>query len=558
MLGSQLIQSVVEEWSRLQESYLVIRQTVAALRLSRWQLMRLLAAQIWRDMTPFAAIILVALSVSVAWSVSRIFRFFARSPLDDLGMPLVGGSWGGKLDFRQMMEDNAKQHPDRPYRLRAFGIEYVVFPSKFFNEVKRIPSKQASLLEFARHAFHGSWSGIGQHSEEMIDTVAADISRGIPSLVRARQQDCAAACDAVLGDCPDWKEVTLYPAMQEIVASTNASALVGRNLGTNKKWVSNVERLPLLVAVPAVILSAVPVWLQPLFKPLFFAPVRYSRFVLARLLAPVLKEDIREYESSTDKKALAGPKAKGKMPVTSWLMGRYPASYKKNLLGHLTNDCLGISFESTSTTSGTLFYIMVELAADPALADTVRQELREVAPEGRLPSTQLNELKVMDSVMRESARVNPFSHIVLSRKLLQPLQLSTGPLLPAGTIICVDAHHINFSSALWGPNPENFDGLRHYRERQKPGKENRFKFANLGSDAPGWGDGPQACPGRMFADNTLKIIITHLLTHYDVKLIPGKGKPKKGTLPNGSMYPDTGAKVLFRSRRGGLGVRGEE
>lgn len=138
--------------------------------------------------------------------------------------------------------------------------------------------------------------------------------------------------------------------------------------------------------------------------------------------------------------------------------------------------------------------------------------------------------------------------VVLYRKLLTPTKLSMGPELPAGTKICVDAHHINYSPDLWR-DPETFDGLRHYRARQEPSQEMRFKFANLGADAPGWGDGLQACPGRMFADNTLKIALTHLLLHYDIKLRPGDKKPESGTLPNGAFYPDMKAKILFKSRR---------
>lgn len=137
--------------------------------------------------------------------------------------------------------------------------------------------------------------------------------------------------------------------------------------------------------------------------------------------------------------------------------------------------------------------------------------------------------------------------VVLYRQLTTPVQLSAGPRLPAGTNICVDAHHINFSKSLW-EKPEQFDGMRHYKKRQVPGNEQRFKFANLGSDSPGWGDGLQACPGRLFADNTLKIILTHLLLNYEFKLRPGEGKPKRGSAPNGTMYPDMWAKILFRSR----------
>ncbi|EHK20209.1 uncharacterized protein TRIVIDRAFT_193168 [Trichoderma virens Gv29-8] len=334
---------------------------------------------------------------------------------------------------------------------------------------------------------------------------------------------------------------------EKIVVSTNSSAFVGRDLGTSSAWISHVDRLPMAVAIPSIIVSLLPGFIRPFVKPLLFAPAIYTRYMLGRLLGPVIKEDIAEYEASkVEKRAVADPKEKGKVALTSWLLRRYTSS-PKNALAKLMEDYINISFESTTSTAGTLFFLLTELADDPALVDALRDEIKTVAPGGLLPFTHLNELRKLDSVMRESARVNPFSHIILWRKVMQPLKLSIGPELPVGTNICVDAHHINFSPDLW-ERPEEFDGLRHYRARQKPGNEQRFKFANLGSDAPGWGDGSQACPGRLFADNTLKIILTHILMNYDFKFRPGETKPKKGSMPNGSMYPDMGAKLLFRKR----------
>ncbi|UKZ45852.1 hypothetical protein TrVGV298_000045 [Trichoderma virens] len=359
------------------------------------------------------------------------------------------------MDFRKMLEDAAIKYPNRPFRINAFGTDYVVYPSKQFDEIKRLPESQVSSLEYLREAFHATWSGIPRHSEEMMKAVSVDLARAIPSLVHQRQQDCASSCEAAIGSCVEWKEISLYAISQKIVVSTNSSAFVGRDLGTSSAWISHVDRLPMAVAIPSII--------------------------------------------------------------------------------------------STTSTAGTLFFLLTELADDPALVDALRDEIKTVAPGGLLPFTHLNELRKLDSVMRESARVNPFSHIILWRKVMQPLKLSIGPELPVGTNICVDAHHINFSPDLW-ERPEEFDGLRHYRARQKPGNEQRFKFANLGSDAPGWGDGSQACPGRLFADNTLKIILTHILMNYDFKFRPGETKPKKGSMPNGSMYPDMGAKLLFRKR----------
>lgn len=418
--------------------------------------------------------------------------------------------------------------------------------------------------------------------------MSVDLARVVPSLVPKRQQDCGIACEEAIGYCLDWKEVVLFPALQEIVVSTNASVFVGRDLGRSKAWTSTVQRLPLAVAIPTFLIGYAPAFLKSLFKPIIFAPAIWIRFRMSRMLRPVLQKDVDMYWTSKGNGVLEVSPVNDKVPLSRWLLQRYPAGVK-DVYSRLMDDYISLSFESTPSSAGTLYYILVELAADPELAEVLRKEVLSITLDGKLPSTQLSELDKMDSVMRESARVNPFSYrkqpkaraprccsraswpahllllidlanlstcpviiVVLYRRVMQPLQLSAGPLLPAGTNICVDAHHINFSPELW-ERPFEFDGLRHHRARQKQkersGKKNSFRFANLAADYPGWGDGLQACPGRAFADNTLKIILARLLIQYEFRLRPGEGKPKKGSMPNGSMYPDVKARIMFRSRR---------
>lgn len=138
--------------------------------------------------------------------------------------------------------------------------------------------------------------------------------------------------------------------------------------------------------------------------------------------------------------------------------------------------------------------------------------------------------------------------MTLFRRLKQPVQLSVGPRLPAGSLICVDAYHIGISKALWR-DPHIFDPMRFLKLRKQPGHEDMHQFTSLGADSPGWGDGLQACPGRAFAGNTLKIVLAHLLMNYDIKLPPGAEKPKRFSMPNGSLAPDMKARILFRKRR---------
>jgi cytochrome P450 len=132
--------------------------------------------------------------------------------------------------------------------------------------------------------------------------------------------------------------------------------------------------------------------------------------------------------------------------------------------------------------------------------------------------------------------------------VLQPVKLSSGPKLPVGSLICVDAYHITNSTELWG-NPDEFDAMRFHKLREQPDHENRHQFTSLDSDSPGWGGGVQGCPGRVFASITIKIILAHILSNYEIKLPPGKGKPSRGNMPNGSVSPNMFAHILIRERK---------
>lgn len=424
------------------EHYHVIRQTFAPLRLTRWQLTKLVTAQLWRDVTPLARVLIVAVCLLLPiWLASQSL---GPKSLRKLGIPLASKSKSRKLDFKEVLEGSAAKvlpfipilyrrsvhltgpEPKLPVpaqrlrrRLRCLPIAVLrrdqeasgkqsigsgLLPRDIPRALVRRAAADTRTLE-VRLSFtlplHPA------HTRPLRRTIAVDLSRAIPSLVRQRQHDCAAACDAVIGPCPDWTEVTLYGAMQDLVASTNASAFVGRALGTDRHWVRAVDRLPMAVAIATVLTGYTPLLLRPLVKPLVFAPAMWIRWGMARMLGPIIDEDMRECEGAADKKDLLGPRDKGKVPLTAWLMARYKGGAT---LERLIQDYITVSFESTPSSAGTLFFVMGELAADPALADVLRRELGEEVEEGRLPRSHLNELRMMDSVMRESARVNGFSH----------------------------------------------------------------------------------------------------------------------------------------------------
>ncbi|KAI6434545.1 heme binding [Pyricularia oryzae] len=210
-----------------------------------------------------------------------------------------------------------------------------------------------------------------------------------------------------IGEPSEWREIQLFEAIQRIVISVNSSSFVGRELGTNRNWLRLIYNMPLQLGIPTVILGWTPFLLQPFLKPFLFAPLKMTQRKIKSMLRPVLENDVQEYEASSDKKNLLSPKEQGKVQLTGWLLSRYKGKLDFEVL---LQDFITVLFESTPSTASTLFHVVCELAADPALQDMLRQELEEQTDHGSLPQTHLNELRKMDSVMRESARASPFSY----------------------------------------------------------------------------------------------------------------------------------------------------
>lgn len=101
-----------------------------------------------------------------------------------------------------------------------------------------------------------------------------------------------------------------------------------------------------------------------------------------------------------------------------------------------------------------------------------------------------------------------------------------------------------------GGDPEVFDGFRYERLRSDPAhpeNANRFQLAMTDSNNLHFGHGKYACPGRFFASNEIKMIITELLLRYDFKYPEGQERPRSlGADEN--LYPDPDARVLIRRR----------
>lgn len=245
---------------------------------------------------------------------------------------------------------------------------------------------------------------------------------------------------------------------------------------------------------------------------------------------------------------------------------------------------LALAGATIHTTTDLVTQMILNILPRPDLVVVLRAEMIDVLGREGWAKTSLYNLKLMDSVMKETQSLKPIqssksqtsSHLTkhandsisvsLGRIAEADVHLSDGTFIPAG-MKCAVANTSRHDPALYD-SPFEFDGYRFLRMRQTPGKENQAHFVTNSPEslaarsrdrialrAQGMmlgharvtRHGLHACPGRFFAANEVKILMCHLLLKYDLVLPPGSDSSVQ--VHGFNLNSNRGSRVQVRRRK---------
>jgi len=108
----------------------------------------------------------------------------------------------------------------------------------------------------------------------------------------------------------------------------------------------------------------------------------------------------------------------------------------------------------------------------------------------------------------------------MNRIVTQPYTFKTSGLeVPTGTMTTAATAAIATDPDTFGIDSNAFDGRRFMRLREdNKASESAFKMGMATEDSLGFGLGSQACPGRFFVVNNLKLMLSKLITQWDLTL----------------------------------------
>ncbi|KAI9149632.1 Cytochrome P450 monooxygenase ATR2 [Paramyrothecium foliicola] len=469
-------------------------------------------------------------------------------------IPVLDGDLGSPAQRRQAFLANPtaaykkgyELFGDKPFRLMTENGEKVVVPHKSLDYLRRMPDNVLNATKALYEDHHGRYTGVG--NQKLLDflnqVVRGGLTHGLNQINERLSNEITEVLPTEFGECDDWTSVAVYSTLLRVVAITSGSVFFGPEHCRNEKLIQIAIDYATSLFMS---ISRVKEW-HPWMRWVgsFFigelGSLAKARKAAQDFLIPIIHER---------RKVIAA----GGEVSNDCLQWMIKLADEKNYTDEdICETQLDLSFAAVQTTTLTVSYILHDLVLRPKLVEELRDEVKQALRDhnGEMSTTALFQLRLMDSVMKESQRLNPIGPARFSRLLEKPIKLQDGTPIPAGAMIQASLAGI-VSDPNFYPNPEVFDPYRFYNIRNgvtpdplKYGTTEQYQFASVTKDFMGFGYGRHACPGRFFAANEIKHVLAHILLKYDIQMPGGQSERYSNVSVGISSVPDPTKSIMFK------------
>ncbi|POS79705.1 cytochrome P450 [Diaporthe helianthi] len=429
------------------------------------------------------------------------------------------------------------------YQIKATEGVQVLVPARLLGELKGLPEDVLSATEAVSEAMMSRYTKFSpeRHLDLLTAVVRRRLTQNLARLTPKLKEEVKYITATEFPECKEWTPVKFQPFALRCVARTSSRAFVGPSICRQEQWMGITINYAVHIFLSLVKLQFFPAWLRPIGQYLVsdLRKLRKDEAVAKEILIPIIEERLRDmdcpgYEKEDD--------------LVQWLLDALPDCEKRDYQAQAELQLI-LSAASIHTTTNLLVDCVYDLAANPQFAEELRQEATAVLEgedNGWARKESMSKLKKLDSFMKEVQRLsgNVTSFI---RKAIQPIDLSDGTHLPAGTKVLAPQCGISHDERYF-PEPDLFDALRFYKMRHRSDDDmNRHQFTSISDINMNFGAGKHACPGRFFAGNEIKMILAYFLINFDIKLKDGESRPKSMMLMM-SKTPNPNAEIMFRRR----------
>ncbi|KAH1712394.1 Cytochrome P450 monooxygenase pyr9 [Aspergillus fumigatus] len=339
-----------------------------------------------------------------------------------------------------------------------------------FKDEKLLDHYRAMVEDFMAEVPGFESMFLGNLHNTVLRDVISVITRELDQFTLPLSDEVSTALGDTWSDSPDWTEVTLLPSMLGLIARVSSLIFVGEPLCRDPAWLETVVNFTIVRHQAILALHMCPAVLRPVLH-WFLPPCQKLRREIktARSLINSALEELRKNPPTDRFSSLAW--------VDAFASGKkYDATMVQ----------LRLANASIHSSADLLAKVLINLCEQPGLIQDLRDEVISVLEENGWRASTLNQLKLLDSVLKESQRLHPITTGTFSRFTRQNIKLTNGTEIPTGTPVMV-TNDVAGDAAIY-PDPEVFDGYRYLRMREGADKA-RAPFTTTGQNHLGFGYG---------------------------------------------------------------------
>ncbi|PIL34357.1 cytochrome P450 [Ganoderma sinense ZZ0214-1] len=498
----------------------------------------------------FICIVILVFIVVYRWNLS---------PLNNI--PTVGSSWVPGLSYlsaialirhlKEILQDGYTKYYGSAFKIPLMDRWMVIVSGpKMIEDIRRRPEYELSFTQAVESLLQYKYN-VGSKirddpyhlaivKEKLQNRMLADI---IPDMI---DEVSPAVQRYIPANGKEWVNMDVSSSAFKLVTRTCGRVFAGSPMCNNEEYIDLSVQFALEMLKAGRALRMFPDLLKPIAAVFINKAVKRTSNLTMLRLRPIIRKRIAATMREKEKDRFYRPN-----DALQWIIDKAVTRHETDI--DITERLLLLNLAASYTSSSSLMQVLYHLAEWPELLAPLREEIEgAIAAEGwTMPS--FARMWKLDSILRESQRCNGFTLASLVRIALKDVVLDNGMLIPKGTLLGAPAHPMHYDNAHF-PNAHVFDPFRFARMREAACDTEsaaRHQFASTSPEYLPFGHGQLACPGRHFASNQLKAVLSHIILNYDLKLPePECGTPQRP--PNEylslAILPPTGGTILVRKR----------
>jgi cytochrome P450 len=446
--------------------------------------------------------------------------------------PLLRASWRNGLDFKAATIQAYDKYRDEACLMPLVGSGNLVYlPASQIRWVIDQPDAVLSMHEAAIETLQTDYTVTDPstirnpvHTKLITTKLTNQIGNLVPDLADEIEWSLG---DQWGRDTGAWKEVCVYDTMRRVIGIVTNRVFVGLPHCRDPELLAAGMAYAQLVPMCSMILRFFPSYVRPILAPIVTIPIQLQSRRFFRLLRTEIKRRLEVYDA---RRAVPERKGLEEEPndFLQWSLNQAkeigdPHLWQTNTLALRV---LLLNFASIHTSSFAITHVILDLVCSKKeYIDELREEITTVLAEhgGVWDKRALSKMEKLDSVMRESQRINSFVTVGLNRLVTAPGGVTTpsGVHIPQGNNIVVPGYALHKDEELY-PDAENFLPFRFAEKRADTSTDfmsrARQQWATTTNEYLAFGHGKYACPGRFFAAAELKMMLAHMVMEYDFEM----------------------------------------